>query len=377
MFHIAENVKISPKKSAMKQTTPRLVRKKSGEIVKPALKPNLVRNNSVPTKFVHFDSQLEYVKLFMKSERPESISNPPSDDDGSDSDEYSELSSDNEDDMQLSIRLPNFTPSIFSTHNKPVMVEKVYLSQDKSTLLGNVMVHNLAFHKKITLRYTFDFWQSVQEVELNFKETAINPSESFPGVDKFQFTVDLKDKVSLKLGAPKKNMFFAIRYQVNEQELWDNNEGVNYQVEFVVSKPQTHRYPLATLENYSSKSISTEKPAPLKSAFSGKLGSRYSFGVSLGSMFTAEPEAVKDKVEQKSKSSYFFSSSKKMTSYNFAHQKFPQSWENQTATTDFDYSPYSPPSQSSLSSSPIYGSSEFYSYSSPYSMSSTATCIRG
>ncbi|ORX88773.1 hypothetical protein K493DRAFT_319202 [Basidiobolus meristosporus CBS 931.73] len=363
MPFVGENAK--PKK-------PLLVRKKSGEIVRPVLKPTLARTNSAPTKFVHFDSQLEYVKLFLKSERPESISNPPSDDDCSDSDDYSELSSDNEEEMQLTIRLPNFPPSIFSAYNKPVTVEKVGLSEDKSCLIGNVMVQNLAFHKNVIIRYTFDFWQSVEEMSLDFKEVVINSSESFPGVDKFQFSINLKDKVSVKLGAPKKNMFFAVRYQVDGQEHWDNNEGVNYQVEFVTSKPRAPRCSFSISTASSREDAMNFKPAPLKSAFSGKLGSRYSFGVSLGSMFTPQP--LTEKVEKpKSTSAYFYTTKK---SNGFTHPA--NSWDNHN--TEFDFSSFSARSQSSYPASTIYGSPEYYSYSgysSPYSVSPPAACIRG
>ncbi|KAK9696621.1 hypothetical protein K7432_012364 [Basidiobolus ranarum] len=59
---------------------PPLVRKKSGEVVKSALKGRVRSMPTTPTKFVHFGAKLEHVKLFQKEQKPESISNPVSDD---------------------------------------------------------------------------------------------------------------------------------------------------------------------------------------------------------------------------------------------------------------------------------------------------------
>ncbi|KAH7250904.1 hypothetical protein BKA59DRAFT_523650 [Fusarium tricinctum] len=62
------------------KTKPRIVRKKSGEIVRPVLRPSSSRrHSSIPgthifSKAVHFDSQLEDVRHFLPVDRPLAIS---------------------------------------------------------------------------------------------------------------------------------------------------------------------------------------------------------------------------------------------------------------------------------------------------------------
>ncbi|ORY03774.1 hypothetical protein K493DRAFT_334137 [Basidiobolus meristosporus CBS 931.73] len=285
-------------------------RKKSGEVVKSALKykesnpPQPM--SSIPSKFVHFDAQLEYIKLFMKGEKPQTISNPGSDvEDGisSDDDFY------DQEEVSLSIRLPNFSPPMFSYYCPNVVsVDSISLSEDKKSLVGSVQVANLAYHKNVSVRYTFDFWQSTEEVAASFKRPTAKEYGNHIGVDEFSFSIDLKHKVSTELGSPKKTLFFAIKYVVNEQEHWDNNDGMNYHVEFVLSKTKSldpwdipapvvaisKSQPIDIMRSpgYTQDPIySTSPESPLasfKSASAKKLSSRYDFGASLSALLVSE-----------------------------------------------------------------------------------------
>ncbi|KAI1233499.1 hypothetical protein IHE44_0004680 [Lamprotornis superbus] len=57
-------------------------------------------------------------------------------------------------------------------------------------LSGTIQVRNVAFEKQVSVRYTFNQWESIHELSTLLQ--------------------------------------FAARYQVNGQEYWDNNRGKNY-----------------------------------------------------------------------------------------------------------------------------------------------------
>ncbi|ORX86163.1 hypothetical protein K493DRAFT_319845 [Basidiobolus meristosporus CBS 931.73] len=271
-----------------------LVRKKSGEIVKSALKGRTRSMPTTPTKFVHFGAKLEQVKLFQKEQKPESISNPVSDDED-------DCSSDEDTEYELTIRLPNFPPPIFSRsiyNSKTISVDKVFLSEDKRDLVGTLQVQNLAFRKVVAVRYTFDFWRTVEEVVADYKESPVKPCPQFVGIDRFSFAINLENRVSFSPSSPKKTMFFAVRYQVNNQEFWDNNDGMNYQVDLVYSKP--YRFQAWPFDIGKSAALISPDPGDFSSNASNpffkigspeapvflnlsnnQFGSRYDFGISL------------------------------------------------------------------------------------------------
>ncbi|KAK9764935.1 hypothetical protein K7432_007127 [Basidiobolus ranarum] len=272
-----------------------LVRKKSGEVVKSALKGRVRSMPTTPTKFVHFGAKLEQVKLFQKEQKPESISNPVSDDEEG-------YSSDEDTEYELTTRLPNFPPPIFSRsiyNSKTISVDMIQLSEDKRDLVGTLQVQNLAFRKVVAVRYTFDFWRTVEEVVADFKESPVKPCPQFVGIDRFSFTINLENRVSFSPTSPKKTMFFAVRYQVNNQEYWDNNDGMNYQVDLVYSKPyrfQAWPFDLGTANtiispdsgriasaNTRNSTFGFESPEPpvLSNGHNNSFGARYDFGIAL------------------------------------------------------------------------------------------------
>jgi hypothetical protein len=214
---------------------PPMVRKKSGELVKSSLKtPNRSRPSSVPStptfpKAVHFDSHLEHVRHFNNTEKPTAVSagsSPVESFDGEtefpfDGDDYMTPS------YEWEIETPNFPKDLSARKHLPVRLERVYLSTDKQNLLGTVAVANLSFQKKVVVRFTLDFWQTVSEVTAEFNND-IRRKQREENVDRFTFKVKLHEMANLE----SKQLFFCIRYCVANQELWDNNEGMNYQVDF-------------------------------------------------------------------------------------------------------------------------------------------------
>jgi Carbohydrate/starch-binding module (family 21) len=237
----------------------RLVRKKSGQLVKSSLKPSksATRNTlsivtvpqsskSEPTtptnKAVHFDSQLEHVKLFLAEQKPLAVSrdgSPTDDTSGTDSDFpnfiYGE-SDDRRPRKKIFMQLGNMPSTINS--NLDVTLEDLSLTPDGTSILGRVRVRNLAFAKWVAIRFTFDSWQTTSEVTGRY----VQPIDS--EFDRFSFTIRLNDILAR---IEDKTMVMAIRYSVAGRDIWDNNNGQNYLATFTKSKAEGTR--LTTLSD--------------------------------------------------------------------------------------------------------------------------------
>ncbi|KAH8927858.1 carbohydrate-binding module family 21 protein [Atractiella rhizophila] len=213
-----------------------MIRKKSGELVKPSLKSSYGRTKSAPStpgssKAVHFDTQLEHVKLFLSQQKPAAVSR-----------EGSPIETETEDDgdgfpfgsashWTISRRLTNFPPMTEQRINSDVYLESLDIAPDNKSLRGIVMVKNLDFSKWICARFSFDNWQTVSEVSADY-------IDSIRGglYDKFGFNIKLNDIISK---IEEKKLFLCIRYTVGGVELWDSNSGGNYQVEFTRKRKST------------------------------------------------------------------------------------------------------------------------------------------
>lgn len=217
---------------------PQMVRKKSGELVRPALRPpSRRRPSSMPgtpifSKAVHFDSHLEHVRHFLQVDRPLAVSAGSSPVDNYDSDtEYPFPSED-----RSGTKSPPYEWEILTSnfpHDSParkaleVRLEKVWLSSDQKNLLGSVAVANLAFQKKVICRFTLDYWKTTSEIVAEYSHE-IRPRETPLGHDRFTFSIKLSDTANLE----SKTLFFCMRYAVNGKDYWDNNADRNFQVDF-------------------------------------------------------------------------------------------------------------------------------------------------
>lgn len=217
---------------------PQMVRKKSGELVRPALRGSSRRRpSSVPgtptfSKAVHFDSHLEHVRHFLQVDRPLAVSAGSSPAETYESDTEYPFSGDD----RSTARSPPFEWEIVMNHfpadtpfrkTQVVQLERVWLSTDQKSLIGSVAVANLAFQKQVTCRFTLDYWKTTSEVAAEYL-CEILPAETSVSRDRFQFTIKLSDLANLE----SKTLYFCIRYNVNGQEHWDNNNGVNFQADF-------------------------------------------------------------------------------------------------------------------------------------------------
>ncbi|KAF9009514.1 putative phosphatase regulatory subunit-domain-containing protein [Cyathus striatus] len=238
--------KSAPTTSTAEKPAP-VIRKKSGQLVKPSLKSSKpgtrgsltvvtgvgITSKSEPAtpscKAVHFDKQLEHVKLFLAEQKPAAVSrdgSPTDDTSGTESDFPSFIYGDKEDKRRLVMRVTNM-PSIINL-DADVALEEFSLSEDGASIVGRVRVRNIAFSKWIAVRFTFDNWQTTSEVTGKYMDS-INAE-----FDHFSFAIKLSD---LLARIEEKTLFVAVRYSVEGKEMWDNNNGRNYQASFSRVKP--------------------------------------------------------------------------------------------------------------------------------------------
>lgn len=215
---------------------PQMVRKKSGELVRPALRgashrrPLSMPGTPVFSKAVHFDSHLEHVRHFLQVDRPLAVSAGSSPVEAYESDtEYPFPGGKS--------RGPPFEWELATTnfpHDNnlirralPARLERVWLSKDQKVLHASISVANLAFEKRVTCRFTLDGWKTTSEVTGEYT-CGIDAREGAVAHDRFTIAIQLADMANLEC----KTLFFCIRYAVNGQEYWDNNSGSNFQVDF-------------------------------------------------------------------------------------------------------------------------------------------------
>lgn len=92
-------------------------------------------------------------------------------------------------------------------------------------IYGRICVKNIAFEKCVSVRYSFDAWQSYQEETARFI-----PGASMDNIDTFFFHIQPPKT------ATDRRMEFAIRYRVCGQEFWDGNFGDNYRLLYYKTK---------------------------------------------------------------------------------------------------------------------------------------------
>jgi hypothetical protein len=257
---------------------PPMLRKKSGELVRPALRPSSARRrpSSMPgtptfSKAVHFDSHLEHVRHFLQVDRPLAVSAGSSPVEAYESDGEFPFSEDNSrgPPFEWEIVVSNFPAESLIRLSLPVRVERVFLSSDNKTLVGTVAVANLAFHKHVVARFTLDYWKTTSEVVAEYNHDIRQPKRE--GYDRFNFNIKLADQANLEA----KTMFFCVKYSVNGQEYWDNNNSTNFQVDFrKKAKPQNGKKGMqgaasrqANSLPRSNKKLPTERPKSMPVAF--------------------------------------------------------------------------------------------------------------
>jgi hypothetical protein len=259
------------------------LRKKSGELVRPALRQSSDKRQlpGTPTdsKAVRFDSHLEHVRHFLQVDKPLAVSADSSPVGNYENEMEFPFGSNESGQSYLppfewEIRLSNFPADVKQRESWPVRVERVFLSSDNKNLVGAIAVQNLAFQKLVVARFTLDYWKTTSEVAADYNHGVQQRQND--GCDRFNFSIKLVDLANLE----NKTMFFCTRYNVNGRDYWDNNNGMNYQVDFAKkTKPQHGKIRLKKPQLGAG--IVPDAPTRRTKANTQEFGSRYDFGASL------------------------------------------------------------------------------------------------
>jgi hypothetical protein len=214
---------------------PPLLRKKSGELVKPALRPaSRRRPSSMPgtptySKAVHFNEEIEQVRHFLSVDRPIAVSagSSPVETAYESENEYPFEDDSKSKTPEWEIKLANWpTTESYERQTAPVRVERIALASDNQTLVGNIACANISFQKFVVARFTLDYWKTTSEVVAEFNHDVRKQADD--GYDRFNFNIKLADQANLET----KTLLLCVRYSSNGQEYWDNNNSMNYQVDF-------------------------------------------------------------------------------------------------------------------------------------------------
>jgi hypothetical protein len=289
---------------------PPLLRKKSGELVKPALRPaSRRRPSSMPgtptySKAVHFNENMEQVRHFLQVDRPIAVSAGSSPVETYDSEsEYPFYEEPKPKEPEWEIKLANFPATdSYERQTMPVRVERIFLASDNKTLVGIVACANISFQKLVVARFTLDYWKTTSEVVAEFNQD-VRKKQKEDGYDRFNFNIKLADQANLE----SKTLLLCVRYQVNGQEFWDNNGSINYQVDFVKKTQQQVKRSKGPLRAIPRSRHSPPAPRPKSvpaGSFDDDFGSSFAFGGGRGAFADSPTSTIKLKPRSKRGSIY-------------------------------------------------------------------------
>ena len=100
-------------------------------------------------------------------------------------------------------------------------------------IIGKVLVKNIYYDKRVTLRYTWNNWNTFNEVECLWLS---NGDSVLPGtnMDVFHFLISDTNKIDT-VGKLEFCICYVTRNDKERLEFWDNNDGNNYKVEVVMN----------------------------------------------------------------------------------------------------------------------------------------------
>lgn len=138
--------------------------------------------------------------------------------------------------MQSLMKAPSINPILVPDFPMPISnsaaltekVERDFISLESLyvatnwTLAGTVKVKNLAFTKKVFVRCSFDAWRSHVDIPCSYRPTSYLEGNDH-SYDWFTFTICIP--ADFEAGA---SASFALCFQFNDNEYWDNNSGANY-----------------------------------------------------------------------------------------------------------------------------------------------------
>ncbi|KAI7899622.1 putative phosphatase regulatory subunit-domain-containing protein [Cokeromyces recurvatus] len=249
----------------------RIVLKRSTiQINDPVVVQQKYNYNTKPKKSVRFhDEQLEQVRYFYKTQSPDAVKEDPP------------LMNTTVDDYKL--LQPNWPSrnSLFYNSDTKIRMESVQLAdgsceqmaENKHVIQGRCRAFNLSFHKLVSIRYTFDLWRSYEETTGVFRESIPSTSNTW---DRFDFSIPFEAKNTCQ------TLYLALRYTVDNQEFWDNNNGLNYEI--IISPNHEHQDTTTDIKEEEEEEDRKEREEKEKSIQKDNikvLGKRYDFTASL------------------------------------------------------------------------------------------------
>eukprot|EP00047_Mylnosiga_fluctuans_P020245 m.90123 g.90123 ORF g.90123 m.90123 type:complete len:234 (-) comp8445_c0_seq2:99-800(-) len=109
-----------------------------------------------------------------------------------------------------------------------VHVEKIVLKFPLAYVYVRVL--DIAFHKHVFVRHTCDSWETNTDTDAQYVEAPTESPDTMGSTRQFCAV--------LRLAAPVNCLEFAVCYQVDGKEYWDNCEGTNYRIR-VASRPSS------------------------------------------------------------------------------------------------------------------------------------------
>ena len=120
-------------------------------------------------------------------------------------------------------RIDGFVERVYSQN---VCLENI--ACENFVVTGLIRVKNLCYLKKVTVRFTFDGWETYRDIWADYMSSCSDGK-----TDKFSFRITVPVDFEVN-----RHMQFAVHYQVLNQEFWDNNNGNNYHVKCVELLPE-------------------------------------------------------------------------------------------------------------------------------------------
>ncbi|CAF1042015.1 unnamed protein product [Adineta ricciae] len=120
-----------------------------------------------------------------------------------------------------------------NVHHWPDLLQRVYEEQVAledmftrgTTVYGTVRVNNIAFDKRVSVRFTIDRWRTYSIINALH---SIHHADT--NTDCLQFKLHIPKE---ELQSPPTRLSFAICYRINQREFWDNNFGENYNLDVI------------------------------------------------------------------------------------------------------------------------------------------------
>ncbi|KAI8091813.1 putative phosphatase regulatory subunit-domain-containing protein [Thamnidium elegans] len=226
-----------------------------------------IKNDS-KKKTVRFQSQ-DQVRYFYKNQSANTVKMDPP------------MMDNSIEDFKLSLPHWPTRNNIFYNTEQKIRMETVSLvngdyelmSQNKFLLEGRCRAMNLSFHKLVSIRYSFDLWRTYKETTGEFRESIASTSNTW---DRFVFNIPMDAKQNVQ------SLYLALRYTVGDQEFWDNNNGMNYEV--VINCTNTieqEQLPVQEQDLVTNITKEDEEELALMKDNTKVLGRRYDFTASL------------------------------------------------------------------------------------------------